>query len=55
MSTLSGFNTIPISTNAFSTAYGSVTVGATFGSAPTTLGTATLATTNMYVINLTAA
>jgi hypothetical protein len=32
-----------------------VTVGATFGSAPTTLGTATLATTNMYVINLTAA
>jgi hypothetical protein len=55
MSVFSGFNNIPISTNAFSAAYGNVTVAATFGSAPTTLGTATLASGNMYVINLTAA
>jgi hypothetical protein len=55
MSTISLGNTIPVSTNAFSSAYTSLTASATFGSAPTTLGTATLNTTNMYVINLTAA
>ena len=55
MSTISLANTIPISTNAFSSAYTSVTAAATFASAPTTLGTATLATGSMYVINLTAA
>ncbi len=55
MATISSANTIPISTNAFSTAYTSVTASATFASAPTTLGTATLATGTMYVINLTAA
>jgi len=55
MSTVSLFNTIPISTNAFSSAYTSLIASATFGSAPTTLGTATLNTTNVYVINLTAA
>jgi hypothetical protein len=55
MSTISSANSIPISTNAFSTAYTSVTASATFGSAPSTLGTATLASGNMYVINLTAA
>jgi len=55
MSTISLANTIPISTNAFSSAYTSVTASATFASAPTTLGTATLATASMYVINLTAA
>jgi hypothetical protein len=55
MSTISLANTIPISTNAFSSAYTSVTAAATFASAPTTLGTATLATGNIYVINLTAA
>jgi hypothetical protein len=55
MSTMSLANTIPISTNAFASAYTSVTAAATFGSAPTTLGTATLATASMYVINLTAA
>ena len=55
MSTISSANTIPISTNAFSTAYTSVTASATFAAAPSTLGTATLATGAMYVINLTAA
>jgi hypothetical protein len=55
MTTISLANTIPISTNAFTTAYTSVTASATFASAPTTLGTATLATGSMYVINLTAA
>jgi hypothetical protein len=55
MSTISSANSIPISTNAFSTAYTSVTASATFAAAPTTLGTATLASGNMYVINLTAA
>jgi hypothetical protein len=55
MTTISLSNTIPISTNAFTSAYTSVTASATFGSAPTTLGTATLATGSMYVINLTAA
>jgi hypothetical protein len=55
MTTISLSNTIPISTNAFTSAYTSVTASATFGSAPTTLGTATLAIGSMYVINLTAA
>jgi hypothetical protein len=47
----------PISTNAFGTAYSSVTASATFGSAPSTLGTATLSslTSNLCAINLTAA
>jgi len=55
MSTISLSNSIPISTNAFSSAYPSLISSATFGSAPTTLGTATLNVTNMYVINLTSA
>jgi len=55
MATISLANSIPISTNAFSSAYPNLTASATFASAPTTLGTATLNTTNMYLINLTAA
>ena len=54
MSTMSLSNSIPISTNAFSSSYPSLISSATFASAPTTLGTATLNVTNMFVINLTA-
>jgi len=47
----------PISTNAFGTAYSSVFASATFPTAPSTLGTATLSssTSNLCAINLTAA
>jgi len=55
MSTMSVANTIPISTNGFGTAFTNVTAAATFGSAPTTLGSTSLVTASMYVINLTAA
>ena len=55
VSVLDAAQMTPISTNAFGTAYSSVVASATFGSAPSTLGTATLATGSMYVINLTAA
>lgn len=48
---------IPISTSLFTSGFGIVTAAATFPTAPSTLGTATLGTAaaNMFVINLTAA
>lgn len=57
VSVLDAAQMTPISTNAFGTAYSSVTASATFGSAPSTLGTATLSssTTTLCAINLTAA
>lgn len=57
VSVLDAAQMTPISTNAFGTAYSSVTASATFGSAPSTLGTATLSssTSNLCAINLTAA
>jgi hypothetical protein len=57
VSVLDAAQMTPISTNAFGTAYSSVFASATFGSAPSTLGTATLSssTTNLCAINLTAA
>jgi hypothetical protein len=56
VSVLDAAQMTPISTNAFGTAYSSVTASATFGSAPSTLGTATLSssTSNLCAINLTA-
>ena len=47
---------MPISTSAFTGAFGVLNVAATFGSAPTTLGAATFGSAgqSMYVINLTA-
>ncbi|NBT62907.1 MAG: hypothetical protein EBT02_14175, partial [Planctomycetia bacterium] len=55
MSAMSAANTIPVSTNGFGNAFTNVTAAATFGSAPTTLGSTSLVTGTMYVINLTAA
>jgi hypothetical protein len=57
VSVLDAAQMTPISTNAFGTAYSSVFASATFGSAPSTLGTATLSssTSNLCAINLTAA
>ena len=57
VSVLDAAQMTPISTNAFGTAYSSVFAAATFGSAPSTLGTATLSssTSNLCAINLTAA
>lgn len=57
VSVLDAAQMTPISTNAFTTAYSSVTASATFPTAPSTLGTATLSssTSNLCAINLTAA
>jgi len=57
VSVLDAAQMTPISTNAFGTAYSSVVASATFGSAPSTLGTASLSssTSNLCAINLTAA
>jgi hypothetical protein len=57
VSVLDAAQMTPISTNAFTTAYSSVFASATFPTAPSTLGTATLSssTSNLCAINLTAA
>jgi len=57
ISVLDAAQMTPISTNAFGTAYSSVFASATFPTAPSTLGTATLSlsTSNLCAINLTAA
>ena len=57
VSVLDAAQMTPISTNAFGTAYSSAVASATFGSAPSTLGAATLSssTSNLCAINLTAA
>ena len=56
LSTLNNTGLIPLSTSAFNSAICILTAAATFGSAPSTLGTASLGSpgTAMYVINLTA-
>ena len=57
VSVLDAAQMTPISTNAFGTAYSSVFASATFPTAPSTLGAATLSssTSNLCAINLTAA
>jgi hypothetical protein len=53
LSLLSTANTIPLSTSAFTSAFGIVTAAATFPTAPSPLGTATPIAGGMYAINLT--
>ena len=57
VSVLDAAQMTPISTNAFGTAYSNVFASATFPTAPSTLGAATLSssTSNLCAINLTAA
>ena len=57
LSSLGNTTLIPLSTSAFNSAVCTLTVAATFPTAPSTLGTAALGTigSSMYLINLTAA